>query len=57
MSVIVDKNTKKLFAKVSPANTRFPYSEQAIKYGTQLVGGVTPKKGGSKHLGLQYSTQ
>ena len=51
MSILVDKNTKLICQGFTGTHGTF-HSEQAIKYGTQLVGGVTPKKGGQKHLGL-----
>ena len=51
MSILVDKNTKVICQGFTGTHGTF-HSEQAIKYGTQLVGGVTPKKGGQKHLGL-----
>ena len=51
MPVLVDKNTKVICQGFTGAHGSF-HSEQALRYGTQLVGGVTPKKGGQKHLGL-----
>jgi succinyl-CoA synthetase alpha subunit len=51
MSILVDKNTRVICQGFTGNHGTF-HSEQAIKYGTQLVGGVTPKKGGQKHLGL-----
>ena len=51
MSILVDKNTKVICQGFTGTHGTF-HSEQTIKYGTQLVGGVTPKKGGQKHLDL-----
>ena len=51
MSILVDKNTRVICQGFTGNHGTF-HSEQAIKYGTQLVGGVTPKKGGQKHLDL-----
>lgn len=51
MSVLVDKNTRVICQGFTGANGTF-HSEQAIAYGTKMVGGVTPGKGGTTHLGL-----
>ena len=51
MAVLVDKDTKVICQGVTGATGTF-HTEQAIAYGTQMVGGVTPGKGGSEHLGL-----
>ena len=51
MSILVDKNTKVICQGFTGAQGTF-HSEQAIAYGTKMVGGVTPGKGGSTHLNL-----
>ena len=51
MSILVDKNTKVICQGFTGTHGTF-HSEQALKYGTKLVGGVTPKKGGQIHLNL-----
>ncbi len=51
MSILVDKNTKVITQGFTGNQGTF-HSEQAIAYGTKLVGGVSPGKGGSKHLDL-----
>ncbi|PDH20604.1 MAG: succinate--CoA ligase subunit alpha [Pelagibacterales bacterium MED-G42] len=51
MSVLVDKSTRLICQGFTGSHGTF-HSEQAIKYGTNLVGGVTPKKGGQEHLNL-----
>ena len=51
MSVLVDENTKVICQGFTGHHGTF-HSEQVLKYGTKLVGGVSPNKGGKKHLGL-----
>ena len=51
MAVLVDKNTKLICQGITGLQGNF-HSEQAIAYGTQMVGGVTPGKGGATHLDL-----
>ena len=51
MAVLVDKNTKVICQGITGSQGTF-HSEQAIAYGTRMVGGVTPGKGGTKHLDL-----
>ena len=51
MSILVDKNTKVITQGMTGDTGTF-HTEQALAYGTQMVAGVTPGKGGTTHIGL-----
>src|SRR5438132_2116006 len=51
MSILIDRNTRVICQGITGRNGTF-HSEQAIAYGTRMVGGTSPGKGGSTHLGL-----
>lgn len=51
MAIMIDKNTKVICQGLTGAQGTF-HTEQAIAYGTQMVGGVTPGKGGTQHVGI-----
>ena len=52
MSILVNKNTKVICQGITGLHGSF-HTEQALKYGTKIVGGVTPGKGGKTHLGVK----
>jgi len=51
MSILINKNTRVICQGITGSQGTF-HSEQAIAYGTKMVGGVTPGKGGTSHIGL-----
>ena len=51
MSILIDRNTKVITQGMTGATGTF-HTEQALAYGTKMVGGVTPGKGGTTHIGL-----
>src|SRR5258708_33693100 len=51
MSILINKNTRVICQGITGAQGTF-HTEQAIAYGTKMVGGVTPGKGGTTHIGL-----
>src|SRR5438270_12366990 len=51
MSILINKTTRVICQGITGAQGTF-HSEQAIAYGTKMVGGVTPGKGGTTHIGL-----
>jgi succinyl-CoA synthetase alpha subunit len=51
MSILIDRNTKVICQGITGAQGTF-HTEQSIAYGTKMVGGVTPGKGGTVHIGL-----
>ncbi len=51
MSILVNKNTKVICQGITGSAGAF-HTKQCLDYGTKMVGGVTPGKGGSEHLGL-----
>ena len=54
MTVLINKDTK-VICQGMTGNTGTFHTEQALAYGTKMVGGVTPGRGGTEHLGLPMS--
>ena len=57
MAILVNQNTRVICQGFTGSQGTFTISEQAIEYGTNMVGGVTPGKGGLEHIGLPVLTQ
>ena len=54
MSILVNEKTRVIVQGLTGREGSF-HAEQMLEYGTKVVGGVTPGKGGTKHMGLHFS--